>query len=145
MAKKLNSGGDFELAADTLSGDVRDALLMQIRDLKRPWSALSEAEQREKVNLMEAAAKDLVRSCLRLVNDYPHPHAVVRLGEVKICGGDKGIESKISAQNVESHRDVLGEHVGSLCMLLMVDSETFFGERDAPDIDPDQRDLGVDV
>jgi len=141
MTKDDASANTEELQIETLSGDVRDALLMTIRDMKRPWSMLVEQEQRELVARMEMASSNLVRQAVRLLTDYEFPHAVVKLHEIKITGGDKGIEAKISAGNVELNRTVLGENVGAMCMLLMVDSDTFFGEREPAHVDPDQPDL----
>lgn len=128
-----------ELKADTLMVDIRDAMLGRIRELRTPWSLLPEDKQREIANSMELAAKNLVRQAVRLLNDHEFPYAVVALGEVKIKG-EKGIEAKISCQNIEHNRTVLGEHVGQMCTVYMVDSETFMGERE-PAISPDQPDL----
>lgn len=124
------------LKADTLMVDVRDAMLMQFRDKKRPWSLLTEEEQREVANSFELAAKNLVRKTVRMLTDYDFPRTVVALGEVKIKG-EKGIEAKITCQNIEHNRTILGEHVGQLVSLLMVDSDAFEAEREAP-ITPDQ-------
>lgn len=128
-----------ELKADTLMVDIRDAMLGRIRELRTPWSLCPEDKQREIANSMELAAKNLVRQAVRLLNDHEFPYAVVALGEVKIKG-EKGIEAKISCQNIEHNRTVLGEHVGQMCTVYMVDSETFMGERE-PAISPDQPDL----
>ena len=130
-----------ELQIETLSGDLRDALLMRVRDMKRPWSLLTEQEQREMAEGLDMAARHLVRNAVRLLNDFEWPHAVVKLHEIKIAGGDKGIEAKISAANLECNRSVLGENVGTYCMLLMVDSDTFMAERGPAAVDPDQPEL----
>ncbi|PQO23378.1 hypothetical protein C2I36_08000 [Rhodobacteraceae bacterium WD3A24] len=130
-----------ELEIETLAGDVRDAVLTRVRDLKRPWSMLTEEEQRDLANGFELMANDLVRNAVRMLNDHEWPFTVVKLGDVKIAGGDKGIEAKITASNIEHNRTVLGDHVGDYCTIMMVDSEAFMGEREAPPIDPDQPDL----
>ncbi|MDD7973428.1 hypothetical protein [Roseinatronobacter alkalisoli] len=130
-----------ELQIETLSGDLRDAMLMRIRNINRPWSLLTEQEQREMAEGLDMAARHLVRNAVRLLNDYEWPHAVVKLHEIKIAGSDKGIEAKVSASNIEHNRSVLGENVGDYCMLLMVDSDTFMAERAPAAIDPDQPEL----
>lgn len=129
-----------ELKIDTLAGDLRDAMLMRVRDMKRPWSMLTESEQRELAAGLDMAARHLVRGAIHLLTDYEFPRAVVTLGEVKIRG-EKGIEAKIGCANIEHNRQVLGEHVGDHVLMLMVDSETFMGEREPAKIDPDQPDL----
>lgn len=59
-----------ELKLDTLSGDLRDAMLMRVRDMKRPWSMMTEQEQRETAKGLETAARHLVRGTIRLLTDY---------------------------------------------------------------------------
>lgn len=134
-----------DLKFDTLSGDVRDALLTRFRMLTKPWEQLTEIQQSDLVNGIDLAARQLVREVVRMVTSYDFPHCVVKLGDVKIMGGDKGIEAKISAMNIEENRSVLGEHVGDWVMVHMVDSATFLGERAAPKITPDQPSLDLDA
>lgn len=134
-----------ELELDTLSGDLRDAMLTRFRDVNTAWSAMSEEKQRDFCNGIELAAKDLVRRTVRLLTKYDFPKCVVDLGEVKIIGGDKArIEAKITALNIPEYRDVLGEHVSSKVMLLCVDSDEFMGERGPAQVDPDQPELPVE-
>lgn len=129
-----------DLKLETLSGDIRDVLLMTIRDLKRPWSMLTAEEQSDVANRMEMASKELVRKSVRLMTDFEFPRAVVTMGEVKIKG-EKGIEAKITCTNIEHNRTVLGEHVGDMVLMLMVDSEQFMAERQPVEITPDQPEL----
>ncbi len=132
-----------ELQIETLAGDLRDAMLMQFREARTPWSVMTEDMQRDIANSMDLAAKDLVRNTVRLMTGFEWPRCVVTLGEVKIMG-DKGIEAKIKTANVEENRNVLGDHVGDHVMVLMVDSETFMGEREPAEISPDQSEMDVD-
>lgn len=131
-----------ELQIETLAGDLRDAMLMRFRNAKRPWSALTEEEQRDLANGMEMAARETVRQAVRLLTSWEWPRAVVKLEELKIVGGDKAqIVGKIAAVNVEENRNVLGDHAGTTMMLLAVDSETFMGARGPAEVDPDQPEL----
>ena len=129
-----------DLKLETLSGDIRDVLLMTIRDLKRPWSMLTAEEQSDVANRMEMASTNLVRQAVRLVTDFEFPRAVVTMGEVKIKG-EKGIEAKITCTNIEHNRTVLGEHVGDMVLMLMVDADQFMAERQPVEITPDQPEL----
>lgn len=128
---------------ETLYGDVRDAMLTRFRTMPKPWEQMTEAEQLDAVNGISMTAGHLVREAVRLLTNYEWPRAVVKLHEIKIAGGDKGIEAKVSAQNIEVNRTVLGENVGALCVLLMVDSDTFMGSRGPVEIEPDQPELPV--
>lgn len=131
-----------EMQIESLAGDLRDAMLMRVRDIKRPWSMLTEEEQRDLANGMELASRQLVRGAVRLLTAWDWPRAVVHLGEIKIVGGDKSrIEGKIVADNIEVNRNTLGDHVNSTVMLVMVDPETFMGEKGPAEVDPDQPEL----
>lgn len=133
--------GDLDLS--TLSGDLRDEMLNRIKHLKATWGFLSQGEQQEVANGLELFAKNLVRRSVHLVTRQPFPHAAVQLAEMKIKGG-KYIEAKIVCTNIEHNRSVLGEHIGQHVQIVMIDSDTFMGERSPAKTDPDQPDLGLD-
>lgn len=133
-------GEEDDLQLDTLRGDIRDAMLNRIRHMKTSWALCNEAEQAEIVNGLELAAKNLVRGVVRELTAHEFPHAVVTLGEVKI-GGTKGIEAKITCPNIELNRNVLGDHVGEMVQIVMIDSDKFMGQREDADIQPDQPDM----
>lgn len=133
-------GPEPELKLDTLMGDIRDAMLSRIKTMKTSWPLCTEAEQCEIVNGLELAARNLVRGVVREMTAHKFPHAVVTLGEIKIKG-EKGIEGKITCTNIEHNRTVLGEHVSQMVQIVMVDSDVFMGQRNDPDIQPDQPDM----
>ncbi len=129
-----------DLKLDTLSGDIRDAFLTRFRNAPKPWQQMTEDEQYDFANGVELFSKELVRQAVRLVTDWDFPRAVVSLGEVKIKG-EKGIEAKIIAANIEHNRNVLGDHVGEFCTIVMVDSAEFMAERAPVEITPDQPEM----
>lgn len=132
--------GDIpDIQLETMFGDIRDAMLSRMKHMKTSWGLLTEAEQAEIINGIELAAKHIVRGAVRAVTKHDFPHAVVELGEVKI-GGTKGIEAKISCQNIELNRNVLGDHVGQMVQIVMIDSDQFLGERAPASAEPDQAD-----
>lgn len=135
--------GALDLKLDTLSGDIRDAMLTRFKQLPNTWNFLSQAEQYDQANGLELLAKQLVRRAVALLTKHEFPHAVITLAEFKVKGS-KDIEAKITCQNIEVNREALGNHVGDMCMLVMVDSETFFGERAPVKTDPDQPGLDLD-
>jgi hypothetical protein len=138
-----DDGPEFDPRLDTLCGDLRDVMLSRVRTARKPWEKMSEAEQTDFANGLQLAASDMVRRMVRLLTSFEYPHAAVTLGEVKIKG-EKGIEAKITCPNAEHNRSVLGEHVGDHVMLLMVDSDTFMGERRPVKIRPDQPQLDLE-
>lgn len=132
-----------QLDANTLSGDVRDAFLTRFRNAAKPWAKMSEVEQADFANGIDMMARDVVRQAMAIVTAFPFPHTAVVLGEVKIKG-EKGIEAKIGAPNIEHNRTVLGEHVGKMVTLYICDSEAFIGARGDVQTDPDQPDIPFD-
>ncbi|ABN75776.1 hypothetical protein [Cereibacter sphaeroides] len=133
----------FDPRLESLRGDLRDAMLMRIRDLRKPWAQMAEADQSDVINGVDLAAKDIIRKTVALFTGYEWPHAAVTLGEVKIKG-EKGLEAKITCPNIALYREVLGDAVGEQVMILMVDSETFMDERGPACAMPDQGDLPLE-
>lgn len=131
-----------EVERDTLYGDVRDALLSRFRNTRKSWDQMSEQEQRETVEAFSTTARHVVREAVRAVTDYDFPRCVVTLGAVQIKD-KQTIEAKISCQNIEDYRSVLGEAVGEHVLLLAVDSDDFMAARSEPKIDVDQPDLDL--
>ena len=50
-----------DLAANTLTGDVRDFLLDRVKTLGKPWAAMSEDEQSDQIHAAKSAAEHLVK------------------------------------------------------------------------------------
>lgn len=133
--------GDMDL--DTLAGDLRDEMLSRMKHLKATWNLMSQGEQQEVGNGLGLFAKTIIRRMVGMLVKHDFPHVVVSLAEFKVKGG-KDIEAKITCPNIAVNRDPLGDRVGDMCMLVMVDAETFFGERAPVKTDPDQPGLDLD-
>lgn len=116
------------LSLDTLFGDVRDALVSRFQHTRKPWEQMTEQEQREVVEAFGQTAKHIIRGVVSLMTAYEFPRAVVTLGQVNIKD-KKVIEAKITCQNIEDYRSVLGEAVGEDMILLAVDSDVFMAQR----------------
>jgi len=134
---------DFDPELGTLMGDMRDAMLMRIRTLQKPWAQMTEAEQTDCANGIELAARDMIRKTVRLVNKHEWPSCVVTLAEMKI-GGTNGIDIKMICPNISEYRNVLGEHVKTQVMVVFADSETFMAERAPAQIDKDEPEMPLD-
>lgn len=130
-----------ELAAETLSGDVRDALLTKIRTLQKPWQQMSEREQRDLNWFIEETAKDLVRRVVNVVTSSEFPSVHVEVGAFKI---DKGVEIKLTASGTVGNITALAEHGKRAAVLALVAPSDFIGERGPAAVEKDQRELAVD-
>lgn len=138
----VDDAPDFDPELGTLMGDMRDAILMRIRTLPKPWAQMTEAEQTDCANGAELAAREIIRKTVRLVNKHQWPHVVASLSEIKI-GGKNGIDIKMTSSNIAETRDVLGEHVGTHVQIVMADSDAFMAERAPAQIDKDQPEMDL--
>lgn len=133
-----------DLQLDTLSGDIRDELLKRIRNRHVTWRGMTEEEQSDEIAALDLFSRQIVRRAVALVTKHEFSHAVVSLVEFKVKGG-KDIEAKVTCPNIQHNRDALGDRTGQMCMLMMVDSEEFFGERDEAKPDPNQSAFDLEV
>ena len=140
--KKIDPAKQRELAAATLVGDVRDALLDQIRNAKDhgAWSQLGEARQREAIDAASAAAEHLVARAVEIVA------ADGRIAISCICAQFtvKGETAKISLHADLKDDQVivnLGQARGKRVELVLADGDPYAGERETAKPDPDQREM----
>lgn len=128
----------YDLDTETLSGDVRDALLTHVRDMKVGWQFLSEREQGERIAAIERCSETLVRQAVSLVANFQFPNLSVEVGVVKI---DKGLEIKLGAISTIANITHLAEHGKARAVLVLCDPDIFFGEKAEAKPDPDQTNL----
>lgn len=128
----------FTLARKTLTGDLRDALLGQIKLIAKPWPQLGESEQRATIGRIEYIAADLVRQAVDIIAAEERPIVRGTLGAVK---SDKAIELKITASKFTPGRHELFDAQGSDVLIVLPQTEKFRGERKAATATPDQPEM----
>lgn len=133
-----------DLQLETLSGDIRDEMLKRIRMRQTSWRMMTEGEQSDEIEALGMLSRQLVRRAVALLTKHEFPHVIAGLNEFKVKGG-KDIEVKLTCDNISLYREALGDRTGQMCMLLMVDSEEFFGEREEAKADPDQPGLDLPI
>lgn len=133
---------DFSGAAETLAGDLRDALLTHVRSMQTPWSKMSEDQQRDKIYAVERAAQDAVRRAVAVISGRGFDNVRATLGKFSVDGGKvKGtFETIVSEANVVS----LSDHQGQTVLLVLADAADFMGESAPAEPDPDQPSLPVE-
>jgi hypothetical protein len=129
-----------ELAAETLTGDIRDWLLMHLRDMQKPWAQMSEREQREKINSAESASRDFVRKGVNIIAAKEFDKVFVRVGKFTVKDGEIKGEFTCNA----SHDNLLSISDAGSAVLVLADSVTFAGERAEALPDPDEPYLPID-
>lgn len=129
-----------DVTVETLTGDVRDFLLMHLRDMKKPWQQMSEREQNDKIWASENAARSMVRKAVNLITARDFDKIHVQVGKFTVKDGEIKAEFTTPAtdDNLISVR-----HAG-LAVLVLADPSVFEGAKPAPQADPDEPDLGLD-
>ena len=132
-----------DLEAETLTGDVRDALLMQLRDMKVGWTMLPEREQRDRIQAIEAVANTLVRQVISLTMSFDFPSLGVQIGDWRMRHTKDGpmIEVRLSMAGIETNGVKLLQHGGTAAVLVLADHQAFAGERAPAAATPDQSDM----
>lgn len=128
------------LRADTLFGDVRDALLDRLRNMKRPWHKMNEDEQRELVAGVESGVRHLIQAVVNIVGSEGRK---TMAGTLKSVTVKDGFKATIVFSKTDPERHALIDAEGMPVLLVVAGSEQFMGG-DPADIDRDQQDLDLD-
>lgn len=138
---------ELELSRGEMVFDVRDFLLDVIRARPKPWSATSQAEQRDVAAACEHAAKELVRKVVEAVAANGVDSIRVLLTKVNIAG-DIVISGKVKTYDEdEEDRAVAQLHraIGKHVMLTRASADDYAdGSREA-ETDADEPDLGFEA
>jgi hypothetical protein len=138
MTDEFTIGPDDILAlteAQTLSGDIRDALLMHVRSIKVPWTMLAEDEQQMAIDAISTTAESAVRRIVGLVATGDMPHVV---GKVQKFTVKTDLKIELQVANLVTNICALAEHGSGNAVLVLADADQFLGERAPAKPDPDQ-------
>lgn len=142
MAKTNGNGHASEHDWGHLSGDVRDALLTNLRSLEKPWAKLPEARQREIANALEQTAKHLIRNVVDVVSRRGFDAVPAVMGKFGVDG--RSIKGTFEALAAEKALVALADHQGAMVQIVLADAQDFYGERTPAKVDPDQPGLPID-
>lgn len=141
-----NIADELEIETGEMVFDVRDFLLDTIKARPKPWSATSQAEQRDVAAACEHAAKELVRKVAEAVASNGTSAIRVLLTKVNM-GADIVISGKVKTFGEEEEdAAVLALHraIGKHVMLTRASADDYMGgEREAA-TDPDEPDFGFE-
>lgn len=129
-----------ELDTDTLSGDVRSAILDKLRGTDMSWSMMTEKQQRTFAHEIDELAKYLVQEAVNLVAADGQPVIRAKLGAVTRKKQDE-IEAKLSLLGTDEQRHDLFDAVDCRVMIVVADHERYIGEQAPEPVDPDQPNL----
>lgn len=124
--------------AETLVGDIRDALLTHVRSIKVPWAMLNEEEQGDRISAITRTAEHAVRVAAGKIAHRGFKHIVITTGKWTV---NEGIKLEVNAAASVENINALAQHGAGAAILVLVDAAEFFGERAPAKPDKDQPDL----
>lgn len=126
------------LAADTMRGDIRDSLLSWFKATPKPWSQLTEAEQRDMAGAADRYAGTVIKQACQIIAANERPCIVATLTEYK---EKDGVEAKLKLPSRGEVVSALHEACGREVLVVTSGSEEFMGEANEAQIDADQPDM----
>jgi hypothetical protein len=125
--------------AETLSGDIRDALLTHVRSIRVPWAMLAEDEQQQTIDAIQRTAEHAVRQACAVMAQAGAPYVHAKVAKWTVKGGDLKLEMAVTP--LVENMIALAEHGSRGAILVLSDASTFLGERAPAKADKDQPDL----
>ena len=139
MTKRLNKAA--EVASRTMTGDLRDVLIDIMRTPKltgKAWKDMSEDEQRQVRDQITSKVDFAVSRAVDIIKSEGRQHVKVLLKSVTIKDGIKG---SFEAPKASELRHELIDAQGDTCLIVLLGSEKYKGERAPVKIDKDQPEL----
>jgi hypothetical protein len=124
---------------DTLSGDIRDALLTHYRAIRVPWAMLGEDEQQNTIDAIDRTAGTAVRRTVALVAQAGCPHVHAKIAKWHVGGGTLKLELAVTP--LVENMIALAEHGSRGAVLVLIDATDFINARAQAKADKNQPDL----
>jgi hypothetical protein len=133
---------ELVMSSDTLMGDIRDVILDRLKAMPKPWTVMSENEQRDLIYGVESAAENLIRRAALLIaaNGYP-----IIEGRVEQSALKDDIKTVVRVSKHHPDRLSLLDAAGHSCIIVIADVAQFMGERAPAEPDPEQPELDIPV
>lgn len=134
-APKSDADAVIDLAADTLTGDIRDAILDWRKAMGKPWAACNEDEQSDEIHRARDLAENLVKKACVIIASQGKKAMQGTLESVTVKDGIKAV---IKLSKMDEQRHSLLDAQGHLISMVFADSQPFKGERAPAEPVPDQ-------
>lgn len=135
MPKDVAKQEEIDLVAATLTGDVRDALLGQIRTLQKPYAKCTYDEQSDIIAHATKVATNLVERAVNLIAAEGRKAMVGQLMKIQL---KDGIQCQVNFSKQDEMRHELFDAQGMAVMLVIADASAFVGEAAPAKADADQ-------
>lgn len=124
-----------ELAAETLSGDLRDVMLTHIRSMGDPWSKMSEKAQSDKIYAISNACETMIRRAVAIIAARDIEKVFCRIAKFTV---KDGIKAELTAVQTVENIELIAQNLNQPGILVFASPEEFLGQRAAAKADPDQ-------
>jgi hypothetical protein len=133
----------IDLDPEALVFDVRDEMLEIIKHRPKPWSATSQAEQRDVAGRVEEFGRKLIRQIVEAVAARGQDPIRVLLTKVNAGGDDIVITGKVKmldAEQTERDNAILALHhaIGKHVVLTRASVDDYAGDGRDPEVDEDE-------
>ncbi|MBB3313663.1 DNA segregation ATPase FtsK/SpoIIIE-like protein [Rhizobium sp. BK196] len=138
MTEENNEDDALDLAADTLFGDLRDAMLMHVRSMETPWSKMSEKAQADKIYAIGNACETLVRKAVAIVASNGNEPMFGRIAKFTV---KDEIKAELIAGSSVANIEKIAENIGQPAIIIFASPEGFMGAKAEAKADKDQPEL----
>lgn len=128
----------IDLAAETLTGDIRDFLLDRVKTMGKPFVAMTEDEQSDQIHAAKEAAESLVRKAVEIIASGGKKSMIGKL--IKISVKDN-IQVQINFNKEDEQRHDLIDAAGMSVSVVLADAAPYVGERAPAEPTPQQGSL----
>lgn len=130
-----------ELAAETLSGDLRDVLLTHIRGMETPWSKMSEKAQADKIFAITNAAETTVRRAVAIIAARGNEPIFGRIAKFTV---KDEIKAELVASSSVGNIEKVAENIGQPAIIIFANPDIFIGQKADAEPDKDQPALPIE-
>lgn len=118
------------VAAETLTGDIRDAVLAEFKHIDKSWAKMTEDEQQRLINRAGDIADRLVIDAVDIIAGQGLPSLPIKVGKIVI----EGSECKGSFECYADDEALLRiRHLqGSRAMFVLASPDAYRGEQTSP-------------
>lgn len=117
---------EIQLAAATLLGDVRDAVLAEFKTAEKPWSKMSEEEQERLIQRADDIADQVVLGAVAVVAQHGFSNLPASIDQFT---RKDGLKIVLKAGATVEHITKLAEHGNNSVVLVLAEPARFMGER----------------
>lgn len=126
---------EFHFDAGTLVGDLRDAMLAELKGVAdgNPWNERPEAQQRAVVDRIHSAARGMVDKTVLLISDNGFKSLMGELVQVRV---KDGYQAQVNIARGSDFRHELMDRQGKEVVLVLAEANEYRGTRGAVPITP---------